>query len=106
MQGHKPELRQDMLHNGPGHHDPDIVAPVQPAADQGLGVALVPVAGDDIVEVEPAAGLQFQPSGEEVISKPQSVAISGSGLNALSCQELSRPFFPIMTVVTTMLKGR
>jgi hypothetical protein len=105
VQWNKPELLQYMLHNGPGHHYPDIVTPVKPAADQGLRVALVPVAGDDIVEVEPVAGLQFQPAREEVVGKSQCIAIRGSGLNALCFQELSRPFLPIMTVVTTILKG-
>jgi hypothetical protein len=92
VQGYKPGLLQDMLHDGLGHHHPDIVAPVQPAADQGLRIALVLMQGADVMEVEPVAALPLKPAGEEVPGKSQCIAIRGSGLDSLCCQELSRPF--------------
>lgn len=55
-----------MLHDGPRHHHPYIVATFEPAADQDLRVALVLVPRDDIVEIEPVAALPLKPAGEEV----------------------------------------
>ena len=38
----EPELPEDMLHDGAGHHHPDIVPVREPGTDKVLGIALVP----------------------------------------------------------------
>lgn len=55
--GNKTEFLKNMLHNRPGHDDHDIIPAVQPATDLGLGIALTPYEGEDIVEIDAVAGI-------------------------------------------------
>ena len=78
----EPELPEDVLHDGPGHHDADIIAFCQPLPDKVLAVALVLLPRDDVVQAEPVLLIKFQPPGEESFSKSECIPLGGSGLDS------------------------
>jgi hypothetical protein len=81
--GDEPELFEDMLHDGAGHHHPDIVAFRQPLPEKGLSMALIFFPGYDVMEVEQVVIIYFQPPGEELFGKTQDITRGCAGLDSL-----------------------
>jgi hypothetical protein len=77
------ELFQDMLHDGPGLYDINIVSPDKPLSYKVLGIAFVFVPGYDEVEVEFVVVAELQPAGEERFKKVQFVSFRSTRFDPL-----------------------
>lgn len=71
-----------MLHDRPRHHHADIESPHKPRADERLRVPRVLLPRYNEVEVEAFLTGKFQPPGEEVFDKSQSIAFGRPGLDS------------------------
>jgi hypothetical protein len=80
---------QDVLHDRRRLDDADIIAVADPSPDQVPGISLVPVPGDDAVEVQPAVVTELKPPGEKICTKPERVSFACPGLNTFFCHRVT-----------------
>jgi hypothetical protein len=62
----KVKLVKDVLHDGRGLDDTDVIPVPHPSHEQVTGITLVFMPRDDVVEIEPAVSAEFNPAAKEL----------------------------------------